>query len=440
MVRKLKGDESESSTVDLGLGDLLAASEAATPIVNGSNATSPNKQIAEDLDSMSKFESLAAAADWSQLVKIADESLVESGEDPTVRLWWIRGQLHGGKMPVAILCAPLEAAADELAQIEATGLAPKLRNLVTESLLECAEALTVAQDFELAFEFYRRALRFSGQAVNSLQKFAVAELERLDSLPRWQQPGMADYRTELVEVVSSVRKDSSPVTNAQHTRAKSIWRLVIAVPLVLGTGGGAVGLWWYYGWPKWFSRGEPIVSTPTVDSTATIKLETQPPLLERVGVKIGPSLKSVLQELDDQVAERDQVVATKTTAVNADEGVESPIVKAERELAVLDTLGPVEPERVRDMRQGGAVVDSDSDQQTTKASLKTRLNLPRDAKVITTSEVREHPSERATVIAEVRAKRTVRLSERLGGWFRIVSKSNREGYLRCEAVGDCPDS
>jgi hypothetical protein len=132
-----KKNNNQASSLDLGLGAILADAQASKEQAPQAETPTPTEIITLDDaagELRHEFSTLAQAKQWGVLVSKA-ETAISSEQDFEARLWWIRGHLGALSLPVSLLAAPFETLCRQLQT------RPEARNSLSELVSEVGQIM-----------------------------------------------------------------------------------------------------------------------------------------------------------------------------------------------------------------------------------------------------------------------------------------------------------
>lgn len=466
-------------TIDLGLGDILkGVDEHASS--NGATSTSEPEpaKLAEVEKSLSPFEKLAQAKQWSELEQTSESTLSDASDPQTTleaRLWWVRAQLALKSVPPGILAAPLENAFSEVKQFDQQGkLEPLLKKLAIEDLELLADYLESQDDYGTSLTFRQHAHGLGSTDRGKFKRTAEQELERLRKHEDRFDPEVKSRISKLEDLVRSlegfageVSREQSEKEEKQDPRAGNIvssWsgtpqRIAFWVVVALiGVGVGAAlpkvlesGFW-----PFSSSKGELSVVTrysldPEVRTPDLARIDTISELGTLLyGIKGADNTKNdsttgagsspASQVVDDSASltapspSRTQVAARRNSGMQRN---------GTRTRGVVDTSGPLEPRSVRE------AIDNQQPDDGSLASLPSR-STPYSARsghagvigypvkrfpsyehyeILASTKVRARPNSRSSYIGVLEAGDTVQVQEIIGDWLRLRALDGRSGFI-----------
>lgn len=512
-------DDDKDSSVNLGLTDLLEGrtvpvnlERPAPPSMPSSQAPAggalfgdllssgdeaggggrPDDEHSDDVqgDRIDKYAELAAAGKWEELRITTEHELGRPGVGEEVRLWWILSQLHRDEMPATVLLGPFNESISALLKGEENALlAPPYSDLMNQTAALLASRLESAGEGDLCISTLERAYRIGRNRAlgDSLYRLAVEALEKLPRRVTFHTPSEMKKRLHLLELrreLESERREEFTFTEEPERPDTQL----SASTVVEGSGPSrsvvVAGLLALLLGVLWIAlNGGYLRSNEDLRIAGDIGDSGVPPPVGVVPSPLRINEVSHLAALAYDVAGEGERVESRDlkgaatdskqagVAPAAAEVTAPPVVTAPGvvpQLAVrkqqIQTQGPVETDRIRDLIEGGAGSRYGDDPPLSAPDDRRRDDRPRRDdpdrrpprprreydddrpyldrrdrpgrweggtryEVMINTSVMERPSFHAREVAELYVGDRVLVDARVGRWLKLRSQKGVPGYI-----------
>lgn len=448
---------SESSKpLDLGIAAILSTQDGGDESVSGAAApqAAPAQPPPPEPDppqrSENRYEKLARAGKWRELVQVTDSEIGRAGEaaDPIdARLWWIRGHLEAGSMPVSFLAAPLEAVCRRMKK---SGVPEEL----APWLVSTAEAVVSRLERQLGSAEHVSSLRASMLACGYPLEGHSEAAEATQGAERAAESSASTKRARSgpAEFATAPGESESDSTRAGAGSGRWRRKSVVACGALVLASVGYGALWW--GSAGLFASTLPAAEGFVRDARP---LEQLNPVLERRN-PVG-SLGALFYTIDTKGSAAANGAGTAASPTGSTTGPErggrSPAAGRSRGKERVNTRSPVEsPELQARLRRRERREPADQYQGRSPVDRGRREPVPIPNggpsgdpfdpggvfRVLSRTSVLAAPSYSAEVVGKLEPGDRVFVEARLGRWVRLRSKRGRGGFVLADDVSEIPPS
>jgi hypothetical protein len=429
--------------LDLGIAAILSAREGedeAISSVTAPTATPPSPEPEPAKRAESQYEKLARGGKWRELVQVTDSEIGRAGEsaDPIdARLWWIRGHLEAGSMPVSFLAAPLEAVCRRLKK----GGVPED---LAPWLVSTAEAVVSRLERQLGSAEHVASLRAAMLACGYPLE---GHSEATGAAQGAQRPAGGAGSASREQRGPTEFSAAAGAAEGVSTRAPQLegrWqRKTVLACGALALASVGYGLVW------WGSVGLFAATVPAAEGFVrdARPLEQLNPVLERRD-PVG-SLGALFYTIDTKGSTPSNggagpVASATDSAGGPERGGRSPVAARNRGKERINTRSPVEsPELQERLRRRERREPADRGRREP-------IPIPNSGsggdpfdpggvfRVLTRTSVLAAPSYSAEVVGKLEPGDRVFVEARLGRWVRLRSKRGRGGFVLADDVSEIP--
>lgn len=412
------------------------------------------------------FNEMAKEQRWQELLVICDRELSKKLDSDNTeaelnekfyRLWWLKGQLELGQVPIGILSAPLDSVTRDLAECDSEAFSPEqeklfaeLKPFAAELLSQVARLLGFEKEGPLAITFIERAAKLDKKFEEELYEAANQILGKLKEVPAYKQSKedkrFIDYLKETKQ--STEPKTSEIIPDGTERKNRSVKAKTLqqeqpkegegsAQKRPLKLFGGAIILVCLCIYFLFFSAKE-LQHAPEETIAAGREPALSTPPFNR--------LRS-LGHLDALLQQINKVESTDTASVEKQD-----LPKKEEQRELVNTEQPIEPpelkaifssENISKEAKEHRVIDKDfvkgfpgTGDPGVKAYFVKRFKEPKQYELLVDTKVMARPSFRAPVLVSIQAGKRVQVIEQLGPWLKLRSSKGQLGYILAQDAGE----
>jgi hypothetical protein len=445
-----KKNNNQASSLDLGLGAILADAGASQERSPQAEVSKPTEIITLDDaagELRNELSTLAQAKQWGVLVSKA-ETAISSEEDFEARLWWIRGHLGALSLPVSLLAAPFETLCRQLKT--RTDLRKSLSDLLGEVGQIMLERLKGVGDRRQEHGV-RHALTQLGLLVENRGPAGGTETIP-PKVPRFELGTPADEGD-----LSKVPAGLLPRRKLSGAR----WVIFGALATFLTA---ALGLYYQY---KYSDAADVVVASEAFVQSESASAQISPVVSARAAAgSLGALYYSITEATPGALSASSPKppapggapmgggVSGSNAAPNRPAAQDKPIAseqqpdRARGAKEQVNTAGPVEGVEFRDgverrsMQEprlpGASTGEVQSPPEASAPEIDGALQ-DQVKSVLVPTNVLANPSYHARVIARLREGDKVSVEARVGQWVRIRSRKGKTGFIFAQDVGESED-
>ncbi len=423
-----------------------------------------------EIEPLRKFfaevQSMRSSGMWNELISSA-EGIINRGEQNKelsllAEIFWVEGQLEAGGMPSNMLIAPI----DKLSQACKESASDLKQNALLEKSLASVQASLGAR--LLAIAEHETALRMLKAAASSDHNFdsqlhEAAAVARRYLSEKVFSPSQQAEKLRITQLLSGIHsskvQDTAPEVKLeasvpQKRKVTRALNLNLAWVNLKSATGLALFCMCIIGYSA-SSKTDELRDYQL--GRLNLSAEAKPELLIALPERQTPSNKLTLWNILQSMDAPEVSVAQAVSEV--EKAAAKPVVLKGAEV---NTNGPLEPEALAQLLDRGDSELAIAQEVRTQTGVERIANgnkqsdtdyivppfpvaqgnyIPNGSLlgrqlILNRTLVYENPSVQARSLGEIDRGSEVEVAEELGKWVRIVSRRNRDGYIKIEAISN----